>query len=237
MMRKTQVKECNNFLANRKAGLFLNTGTKLKKRGETMEKIYRKQRVEGVNIPGIIHNSNYFYTDIAVYEDGGFDCWGLHDKEGFQEKIKSGWVVPQIPTGKAISIHGLGEYTVTEAKWNFTKEEYTQYILEKSAEICPMEQNQFLSNHLGLNAKRRVSYMGKGQSFQVTKEDFYQTQEGDRYHIFKAETTGAELVTLTVYKNGNISCFGEKETQFTIEKWISCFQIRNFLRLLQSRLG
>ena len=34
-----------------------------------MGKVYRQQRVEGITIPAIIHNGNYFYTNMAVYED------------------------------------------------------------------------------------------------------------------------------------------------------------------------
>ena len=40
-----------------------------------MSKVYRRQLVEGVTIPAIIHNGSYFLIDMAVYEDGTVSCW------------------------------------------------------------------------------------------------------------------------------------------------------------------
>lgn len=40
-----------------------------------MGNVYRKQLVEGVTIPAIIHNSSYFLIQMTVYEDGTVSCW------------------------------------------------------------------------------------------------------------------------------------------------------------------
>jgi hypothetical protein len=52
-------------------------------------KVYREKIVEGFSIPAIIHNSQYFFVEIDVYEDGRVDCWNFEDAV----KIASGFVV------------------------------------------------------------------------------------------------------------------------------------------------
>ena len=72
-----------------------------------MENIYRELEngdiVKGVGLPAFIHNMQYHLVTIKVYEDGIIDCWGKVDFEGFVEKVKSGWVVTQVPKGKDVS--------------------------------------------------------------------------------------------------------------------------------------
>lgn len=44
-----------------------------------MSKVYREQCIEGVTIPSIIHNSQYFWHNMAVYEDGTVSVWDKVD--------------------------------------------------------------------------------------------------------------------------------------------------------------
>ena len=37
--------------------------------------VYRQQMIEGETAFGIIHNSSYFFAELAVYEDGVINCW------------------------------------------------------------------------------------------------------------------------------------------------------------------
>ena len=60
-------------------------------------KVYTKQLIEGVDIPGIIHNSSYFLSRLAVYENGTVSCWRRCDLKEFEKELCRGWVVPQIP--------------------------------------------------------------------------------------------------------------------------------------------
>ena len=41
--------------------------------------VYRQQMIEGETAFGIIHNSSYFFAELAVYEDGVINCWNKND--------------------------------------------------------------------------------------------------------------------------------------------------------------
>ncbi len=59
-----------------------------------MNRVYRKQMVEGVTIPAIIHNSSYFLIQMAVYADGIVSCWHKSDLTQFRQDLRRGWVTP-----------------------------------------------------------------------------------------------------------------------------------------------
>ncbi|MEU2154693.1 NADAR family protein [Streptomyces sp. NPDC019396] len=75
---------------------------------------------DGVRIPGtwrhafICNGGRYFLTDLAIYADGLIDCWGLVTLEGFEEKLRSGWVATTLPDGAEASAHDL-------AMWKFSE--------------------------------------------------------------------------------------------------------------------
>lgn len=54
-----------------------------------MNKVYRKQLVEGMGSPGIIHNSSYFLMQLSVYEDGVVGCWHKSNLS-FHPSLKKG---------------------------------------------------------------------------------------------------------------------------------------------------
>jgi len=79
--------------------------------------IARTQTIDGVVTPAFIHNSGYFFVNLQVYADGLVNCWELLDLPLFRGKLSSGWVVTSVPDGKAISIHGLGNWKVASGAW------------------------------------------------------------------------------------------------------------------------
>jgi hypothetical protein len=69
--------------------------------------IQRTVKINGVKIPGIIHNFNFFLTDIMIYSDGLIDCWEMSNLKRLNDKIKSNWLVPSIPNGERLSLHNI----------------------------------------------------------------------------------------------------------------------------------
>lgn len=75
------------------------------------DRIVREE--DGKEIPGLFHHAfihnggTYFLTEIKVYQDSMIDCWGLVTLEGFQEKVKQGWVVTSLPEGAEVSVSFL----------------------------------------------------------------------------------------------------------------------------------
>lgn len=92
---------------------------------EDKDGIYRD--VDGVLILGVprpiyIHNGNYYLTELKIYADGKVDCWGLVTFDQFKEKVKSGWIVTELPKSVEVSVFPLGNLTVTNTN-NYIKPE------------------------------------------------------------------------------------------------------------------
>jgi len=90
------------------------------------------KRVDGVFAMAFIHNGQYFLTHISIYADGMIDCWGLVDFSTFKEKVRSGWVVTQIPEGANVSVSFLAMFKAKEASCFIEPEDF---ILEVADEI------------------------------------------------------------------------------------------------------
>ena len=55
------------------------------------------RRIEGTWRPIFIKNGGTHYlADLKIYADGQIDCWGMVDREGFGEKLRSGWVATSL---------------------------------------------------------------------------------------------------------------------------------------------
>lgn len=76
----------------------------------------------GVSRPIYIHNGDYHLTELKIYADGMIDCWGLITVDQFKDKVKSGWVVTELPNSARVSVFLLGSLTATYAH-NFVKSE------------------------------------------------------------------------------------------------------------------
>lgn len=79
-----------------------------------------------------IHNVQYHLTHISIYADGMIDCWGLVDFETFKEKVRTGWVVTQVPEGARISVSFLAMFNAQESNCFIDPEDF---IVEVSDEI------------------------------------------------------------------------------------------------------
>ena len=102
-----------------------------------MGKVYRKQRIEGVTVPAIIHNGQYFWLNMAVYEDGTVSCWNKTDLSDVPYQLKRGWLTPLVPEGKGLSVYGLCWLEIAKADWKFNNESYFKFIEETVRSINP----------------------------------------------------------------------------------------------------
>jgi hypothetical protein len=119
-------------------------------------KVSYKRTVEGVTVPAIIHNGSYFYIDMPVYEDGTVSCWekvALADVPGV---IQSGWLTSSVPDGKTLVVHGLIEFRLQNAVWEYTDDNFFACIQSaaesmdhKTEDICAMSaENKYRSTHV-----------------------------------------------------------------------------------------
>lgn len=106
-------------------------------------RVYRKQTIEGVSIPAIIRNGNYFFVDIDVYENGRIECWNFEDFDHFKQDVMRGWVSLASPDNDEISIYGLGSWTIQNGNWLFNKDSFIDYVQSLIKELNPTLENLY----------------------------------------------------------------------------------------------
>lgn len=106
-----------------------------------MGKVYRQQIIEGVTIPSLIHNMNYFWNNMAVYQDGTVNCWKRVNLDMVEEVIQKGWLVPRMPEGQKLSIYELCNFPIEKAEWKFNNKSYFAFIEQTVRSMNPEMEN------------------------------------------------------------------------------------------------
>lgn len=91
----------------------------------------------GIAVPGFIRNLNYYFTEIEVYADGVFACWGAVDLDFLAKKLKSGWISPEIPSGAKFGIHDLIQGKVVSGIWTHNHSSYHERLLDELRHLNP----------------------------------------------------------------------------------------------------
>jgi hypothetical protein len=91
--------------------------------------------VSGTYLHAFIRNGDYFLTEIKIYADGKVDCWELVDFEAFKQKVRSGWVVTQLPEHARVSISGVASFVAREVRSFIEPEEFIKEVAEEIEEL------------------------------------------------------------------------------------------------------
>lgn len=196
-----------------------------------MQKISRQRTIEGTRIPGIIYNYHYHYVNLDVYEDGMINGWELVDLSGLKDKLNSQWIVPQVPVGESLSIHGLGAYKVQSARWLFNKASYYRHVKKIVKRLNSMMENIYTisKGEKQLQEQRKVLYSPKAIDFYVNNETFYQTVEGEGFSIFLKHEKKNYVANLVVYKDGRVTCYTSSlQLHYKLEDMEGLFQDGTF---------
>ncbi|MCX7748204.1 MAG: hypothetical protein N2645_15160 [Clostridia bacterium] len=205
-----------------------------------MQKISRQKTVEGTKVPGIIRNIQYFYINVDVYEDGMVNCWELVDLDGLEEKLRTSWLLPQVPEGENISIHGLGCYKIQSAVWKYNNRTYYKYIKGIIKKLNPKLTNiyKISKEEKALLEKRRIKYSPQATELYTKNDLFYQTVEGKGFTIFINKESKNYLVNLVVYKDGKVNCYNsEFEITYSLEGIKELFHNGTFFTNFSSSTG
>ncbi|MDR1320251.1 MAG: hypothetical protein LBK56_02335 [Gracilibacteraceae bacterium] len=167
-------------------------------------KVYYKRAVEGVTVPAVIHNGSYFYIDMPVYEDGIVSCWkevALADVPGV---IQSGWLTSSVPEGKTLVVHGLTEFRLQNAVWDWAGDAFFEYI-----QSVVKSMNHKMEGIYAISAekkelweKRRVEWGATGTPFSVSGDYGYTRREGRSTHVFTAFAGVVRLENITAFADG-----------------------------------
>lgn len=175
-------------------------------------RVYRQQALEGVSIPALIHNDSYFFVDLDVYENGRVQCWNFEDFASFQRDVHRGWVVLSIPDGKAISIHGLGSWRITQGQWQFTKQTFIAYVERLIRALNPTWQNIYTYQQQRVNGVL-VGESGNGTVYKKNPPaSFFSPRiDGASVNLFYRHEATYWLVQVTVFADGLVQ-LGRLET-------------------------
>lgn len=185
-----------------------------------MGKVYRRQLVEGISIPAIIHNRSYFLIQMAVYADGIVSCWHKSDLQQFQEDLNRGWVVPTVPKGNELSVHHLGNFVIKKARWYHDAKSYYQQVREMVQDLNPEMVNLYHTTpsetakwdklHIRFSASPTPCKRKEGFGY-----DFW---DGRGNYIFCRQNGRLYLTTLTVFADKTVQLDGMGPQYYTMEE-------------------
>lgn len=185
-----------------------------------MGKVYRKQTIEGVTVPAIIHNSQFFWENMAVYEDGTVSCWEKVDLADVPAVLKRGWLTVSVPEGKSISVYGACCFEVANAKWNFTNESYFEFIKDTVRSMDPEMANIYKTTEREREKwdKLRIKHTASPTYCKFNAEKFrYDLLNGDSTNVF-LRVEGALMVSvLYAYADGTFAVDGIDGRFFTFD--------------------
>jgi hypothetical protein len=181
--------------------------------------ICRTKEIRGYEFPGIIHNSSYFLTELQVFADGLVNCWEMVDLPMFEAKLRNGWVVTSIPSGAALSIHGIGSVAVTEPNWAHTPKTIVKFVKDIVLALNPRLQNLYDCHGRDTEEINGVRYA----AVNTDNPRPWKTNQpisplvhgmfGASLRHFQVRDAALHLVTIQLFKDDSALIFGAKEPQ------------------------
>lgn len=170
-----------------------------------MGKVYRKQTIEGVTVPAVIHNSQFFWHNMAVYEDGTVSCWKKVDFDDVLSTLNRGWLTVSIPEGKSLSVYGACCFEIKNAKWNFTNESYFEFIKDTVRSMNPEMSNIYKTSDREREKweKLRIGFTASPTPCKSIEKPFnYELINADSTNVFLRTNEGLVITTLCAYEDG-----------------------------------
>ena len=170
-------------------------------------KVFRKKVIEGISVPAIIHNSQFFFVDIDVYEDGRVNCWNFEDWEHFRKDVHRGWVVLNIPDNESISIHGLGTWEISNGSWQFNRETFISYVESLIKLLNPNWANIYRYSEKKVNGVT-IGESGGGRVYREISKSasdlFPKKLKGECVDLFYKTKETYFLVRLNVFEDSSV---------------------------------
>lgn len=176
-----------------------------------MGRVYRRQAIEGVTVPAIIHNSNYFWENMAVYEDGTISCWKKVDLDVVAEELRRGWLTVSIPDGKCISVYGACSVELANGKWSFTNGSYFEFIKDTVRLMNPEMSNIYKTSERerGKWDKLRIGFTASPTHCRIEEKPFhYERIAGDSTNVFLRVDGAMAVTALYAYEDGTFAVDG-----------------------------
>ena len=185
-----------------------------------MNRVYRKQMVEGVTIPAIIHNSSYFLIQMAVYADGIVSCWHKSDLTQFRQDLRRGWVTPTVPTGKSLSVFNLGDFKIRQAKWAYDEARFYKRVRAVVNSLNPEMANLYKTTQREIDKweKRRVGFSASPTPCKEKPGFGYDFWDGESGYIFCRKQDKLYISPLTCYADKTVQVETLGENYYNMEE-------------------
>lgn len=180
-----------------------------------MGRVYRKQTIEGVTVPAIIHNSSFFWENMAVYEDGTISCWDKVDLFNVPSVLERGWLTVSIPDGKSISVYGACSIELTGGRWNFTNESYFEFIKDTVRSMNPEMSNIYKTSEREREKweRLRIKFTASPTYCKITEKPFcYERIKADDTNVFLRVDGALAVTVLYAYADGFFGVDGLEKT-------------------------
>lgn len=197
-----------------------------------MGRVYRMQTIEGVTVPAIIHNSQFFWHNMAVYEDGTVSCWEKTDLNDVPRQLSRGWLTVRVPDGKSISVFGTCCIEVVNGKWSFTEKSYFKFIKDTVRSINPDMANIYKTTESEREKweNLHISFLASPTYCKINEVKFdYKRIKGDSTNIFLRVNGALMLSVLYAYADGTFSIDGIDGRLFSFGEIENLFKYRELL--------
>ena len=187
---------------------------------------YSRQLVEGVTIPAIIHNSGYFLISMAVYENGTVSCWHKSDLIQFKEDLRKGWVVPAVPRGKELSVHGLGDFPVRDTRWKHDAHSFYRRVEDTVRCLNPEMANLYRTTQREIDKwnEARVQWSASPTPRKRGSGFLYTLLDGNGGYVFYRREGTLCLSFLTAYADKTLQLDDAGDRFFTPEEIDKLFE-------------
>ena len=181
--------------------------------------ICRTKEIRGYEIPGIIHNGDYYLIDLQVFADGLINCWQMVDLPMFREKLRRGWVVTSIPEPAALSIHDIGSVSVTSPVWAHTTNGLLKHIQAVVRELNPRMENLYDCHGRDTELVNSVRYAAvNSDNPRPWKTNgpispLVQGMFGGALRHFQVRDRSLHLVKIQLFEDDSARIFGGAEVQ------------------------
>lgn len=179
-----------------------------------------------MTIPAIIHNSNYFLIQMAVYENGTVSCWHKSDLQQFRTDLQKGWVVPQAPVGEGLSITNLGIFPIREARWRYDAERFYAHVEDVVRSLNPEMTNLYRTTQREQEKwdKARAQWSASPTPCKLKPGFGYNLLDGKSGYIFYWKESGLHLTPLTGYADKSVQLRVTGEQTYSMEEIDALFE-------------
>lgn len=181
----------------------------------------------GVAVPAFIHNGTYFFTEVGVYADGLFECWGTVDLDFLARKFAEGWISPSAPVGCQVGVHDLLSAKVESCEWRHSAESFHERVRDCLSSLNPEHRSlyDFAGEDVDVQDGVRWAKVGSMSGSPCRHSDRENSPTGESRYAIIQEDGRTFLTSIRIYADGYI----DVHPKFDQERLVSVGEFEDLL--------